>query len=496
MLHLMGPWAGSIAGAPVALRGQKAKALLTYLAVEGERIGRAHLLGLLWPEMREADARNNLRVSWAQLRRVIQKSGGSEDLLDGNRRELWINASDHIWLDIAEFQRLLDACDQHLHQSRATCVACLERLARAAKLYRGEFLQGFYVEGCPEFDEWLFVRREGWHLEMMALLAELSDYHEGNREYEASEQYTRRQLELDGLREDAHRRLMRLLALKGQRPAALAQFERCRQILEQELGVQPDHETAWLREQIQANRPLIEANGRFAQTSAPSSGNLPIIMTPFIGREQDIRNLTDRLVARTYRLITILGPGGIGKTRLAIEVAQQQGQLFADGAFFVSLAELSAPAEIPSALLSVLGVHVASGQDSPLTHLKQYLHTKQMLIIMDNLEHLMAGSELLIDLLKAAPQLVMLVTSREEIPVQSADLFRLRGMAFPATTDDPRAAQYESVRLFADRAKRINKTLHLDKTVLSAVVRICQLVEGLPLALELAASAAREIHVS
>jgi DNA-binding SARP family transcriptional activator len=258
-LYLLGsgrvvhPGAGEI-----EFRGRLLLALLAYLAVEsGQAHSRETLVGLLWPELPEADARNNLRVTWSRLRARLN-AGAPDDApyLISTRFELQFNPDSSHWLDVAEFQALIAAAERHARAGDQLCPDCCHKLARAADLYRGAFLDGFYLSGCPAFEEWQFVQRERLHLQMLEALDGLAGFYERGGELKTSERYTRRQLELDPLREDAHRRLMRLLASQGQRAAALAHYAACCQILRDQLGVEPDPETLLLYQRIKSGAPL------------------------------------------------------------------------------------------------------------------------------------------------------------------------------------------------------------------------------------------------
>jgi DNA-binding SARP family transcriptional activator len=252
-LYLLGP--GRVVHAQrgeLEFRGRLPLALLAYLAVESDRPhSRESLLGLLWPELPEADARNNLRVTCSRLRKRLG-AGNPIPFLTSTRFELGFNPDSSHWLDVAEFQALIAAVEGHAHDTGRVCPDCCHKLARAAELYRNPFLDGFYLDGCPAFEEWQLVQRERLHVQILETLARLAGFYEGNGELKRAEHYARRLLELDALREDVHRQLMRLLNGQGQRAEALAQYQACRQVLREELGVEPDPETLLLYQGIKA----------------------------------------------------------------------------------------------------------------------------------------------------------------------------------------------------------------------------------------------------
>src|SRR5262249_49710907 len=237
-LSLLGAAQLSLDSAAITtLDSDKVRALLIYLAVEAQQPHRREsLVGLLWPESDEAAARRSLTQALYTLRQPLGDQTATPPYLHIRREALQFNiASDHT-LDVATFTTLLDECDTHPHQRIETCLACTQRLQQAVALYRGSFLEQFFVADSEAFEEWTLVVREALHRRALQALAQLADHHEGRGEYEAARRCAARQLELDPWREEAHRQLMRALALNGERSTALAQYESCRHILADELG--------------------------------------------------------------------------------------------------------------------------------------------------------------------------------------------------------------------------------------------------------------------
>jgi predicted ATPase/DNA-binding SARP family transcriptional activator len=495
-LYFLGPWRVVHAQrGDLEFRGRLPLALLAYLAVESARPhSRESLLGLLWPELPEADARNNLRVTWSRLGKRLG-AGAPPPFLTSTRFELSFNPDSSHWLDVTEFETLVAAVERHGHENGRVCPDCCRKLARAAELYRGSFLDGFYLDGCLAFEEWQFVRRERLHLQVLEALARLAGFYERDGDLRQAERYARRLLELDALREDAHRQLMRLLNGQGQRAEALAQYQACRRVLRDELGVEPDPETLLLYQRIQAGAHLEPVT-----QGAAATHNLPESLTPFFGREEELAHIAARLRAGDYRLLSIVGSGGIGKSRLALQAARENLHLFPDGAYFVPLAPVRAAGEVPAAIAAALGLSFDQSAVSPRQQLLGELLPRHMLLILDNLEHLLCREEtaapvveLLLDMLRQAPRLSLLVTSRQRIDVQAEDLYQLSGLPVPGPGDTVGASRFASVRLFCDRAYRLHKAFKLSDQNLADVVRLCALVEGMPLALELAAAWIREL---
>lgn len=307
-------------GTELVLRGRKELALLAYLAVEQ---GRAHsrdaIVGLLWPELTQNDARNNLRVSLARLRRML--NGDEAGLLTTTRRTLQFNQADNVTVDVIAFHQLRAEIDAHSHENLHHCAPCRQRMVQAIALYRAEFLQGFALEECEAFEAWLLNQREHLYVQMAALLPELVQSYLLLGDLKQAEAVIRQRLVVDPLQEDAHRQLMELLVQTGQRHAALVQYETCRRWLDEELGVLPSAETVALYEQIRVGKhdKLI---GRPDEPVILSSGhpvNRP--STHLFGIDAARAELIATLQAPDRGwIVSVDGIGGIGKTTLAQEV--------------------------------------------------------------------------------------------------------------------------------------------------------------------------------
>lgn len=218
--------------------------------------------------------------------------------------------------------------------------------------------------------------------------------------------------------------------------------------------------------------------------------NLPIQPTTFVGRMKELTEISSLLADPACRLLTLVGPGGMGKTRLSLEVAS--ALTFPDGVYFVSLQPLASPDFIISALGSVLDFQLYQGGD-PQEQLMFYLRDKSLLLIVDNLEHLLEGAGLLGELLIGSPGLKVLATSREALNLQEEWLYTVSGMAFPTAPDDPKFETYPAVHLFVQNARRLRPDFDLHQEA-AGLTRLCALVEGMPLALELAASWVRTLN--
>lgn len=505
-IHLFG--AGRLrkaTGALITLR-RKEVAALAYLLLEG---GQTHsrdvLQALFWPDLDTTSARNNLRVVLAHLQALTptepndERGATTTRLLHTTRNEVQFNPTSNIWVDVVEFQRLVEGTQRHDHVSRSACAECQAALQQAVALYEAELLAGFALVDCPAFEEWLFLQRERQHMVAIKAYHDLITYAEEQGDLDHALTFVQRQIAIDPLREVAYRQQMQILARQGERSLALAAFERCRTLIIQELGIDLEPETLLLHQQIISDQllpdPKPTRDQRQGQSAppavaatpeaAPTRHNLPPQLTPFIGRERELAQLQERLQAGDSRLISLVGPGGMGKTRLALQVAAANQQHFPDGVFFVALAGVQAVAAIPATILGAMGADLA-GSAAPTTQILQFLARQKLLLVIDNLEHLLDGVDLLLAVLQAAPGVTLLVTTREQLNCQAEDSFTLNGLATPTETSLAEAGHYAAVRLFCERAYRLDKQFKLTPENCPAVVNICQLVEGMPLAIELA----------
>ena len=483
-LYVLGPFHLTRQGMPItAFRSDKVRALLVYLVLEHDRPHRRdELAGLLWPEMSDEAARRNLRLSLHRLRQTLgddEKSAFFDLTRDTVQCRL-----ETIWVDALAFEEMLMAVQRHPHEAVERCDACAEHLTRAVDLYRGDFLQGFLLKDTLPFSEWVAMRRERWHYLAVKALFWLSEYHRCHGRFDDARRYAQRQLELEPWREEAHRQIMDVLARLGDVSAALAQYETCCRVLAEEFGVAPDEQTLRLYRRIRQMR------------RAPSPP-LPTRFTSFVGRKRELAWLGERLNDPHTRLVTITGPPGVGKTRLALEAAATHAAAFLNGVCFVPLADVHTPERLEEVLAEGLG---CDGGQRGTAHeqVLRFLREREMLLILDNFEGLLAAPEdrrrkvvrILEDIAKHASAVKVLVTSREPLHLSWEWVLRLEGLRCA-----PETAQVDEVdvltspagRLFTERARQAQWGFDPQQEAVH-IAHICRLVEGLPLGLELAAA--------
>ncbi|MBI1278224.1 MAG: tetratricopeptide repeat protein [Anaerolineaceae bacterium] len=477
----------------ITLTNRKVIGLLAYLLIESDHAhSREFLLGLLWPEMPTAAAQNNLRVTWAQLQKALGTNPADEQpYLIGDRLTLRFNPlSDHEQ-DITGFCALIEACHLHPHSELQDCSECANRLNEALALIRGDFLAEFSLANCLEFEEWLRTQRQRWHEQVTWVLEQLAAFHERSGQLAEAEHAVRRLLEYEPLSESAYRQLMRVLARADRRSAALDVYEACRRILATELGVSPSAETVTLAEQIRALAPVVPHG---------IENNLPPILTRFLGRQQEAARLVDLLSRRTVRLVSLIGPGGVGKTRLATEVARRMEGVFAQEICFVELAGVADGNGIDDAIAAALRLPTNLGRSSTSV-IAEYLRDKTLLLMLDNCEHLVKGCARLVQTLcREAAGLTVLATSRIPLHLAEEQVVRLEPFATPKINGVERltvaeSMTYDSVQLFADRAAQSLLSFMLTDANVQSIVRICQQLDGIPLAIEIAAAQARALPV-
>ena len=528
----------------IGVSRRKAVALLAYLAGTAQPHSRDELATLLWPENDQSGARANLRRELSRLKSTL----GSQFLII-DREQASINPAAEMQLDVRNFQEKIAWNQNHGCDPQRICAECQTILTQAVALYTGDFMAGFSLPDSPTFDDWQFFQSESLRQSLGEALQKLVAWHRDHGEYERGIEQARRWLALDNLHEPAHVQLMQLYAWAGQQSAAIRQYQECVRLLDEELGLEPDEETKALYETIktrQLSPPPVITPDRLrsnsfvdlssvnkldrdeSRTGQPVNGQIPVLpeegsdypavaveavkdqvvrnlpsqTTRLVGRKEELAEITHLLLSEPdCRLLTLIGPGGSGKTRLAVQaaalLAEQTDTAFPDGVRFVPLAPLSEAASIETALAKAIGFSFYAGQEQRRQQLLDHLQRKHLLLLLDNFEHLLEEEsvQLISAILTTAPGVKLLITSRSSLNARGEHLFPVEGLRtppentlIPRTSSPEDFKSYDAIQLFHQSAMRILPGFEIDAGNLADIIHICQVVQGMPLAIELAAT--------
>src|SRR5215203_4534723 len=462
-----------------AWRLRKAAALVKLLALaSGHRLHREQAMDLLWPDANRRASSNSLRSTLHAARKILDPTMGSRYLASEDETLVLCPEGD-LWVDVDAFEEA--ASTARRFKEPATYRAALD-------LYGGDLL--------PEerYEEWTEGRRDELRQLYLALLVELAGLYEERREHDLAIEVLLKVTAEEPTSEEAHVALMRLHALLGRPERALAQYERLRDTLSRGLGTQPAASSHSLRDEIAAGNLSMTPAGPSQEEERFGAGkhNLPSPRTSFVGREREMVEVRRELA--TTRLLTLTGAGGSGKTRLALEVARDLIGVYPDGVWLVGLAGLSEGDLIPQTVAAALRVPERPGQALTDT-LMETLSDNELLLILDNCEHLVEEAAHLVDtLLDSCPHLRVLATSREPLDISGEVNRVVPLLSLPARTDEEfdkgptvdRLMGYEAIRLFVDRARLRLPDFELTQQNAGAVARVCRKLDGMPLAIELA----------
>lgn len=476
----------------IAIPRRQTRALLYRLAAAEQPVSRDQLGFLFWPDESTTTSRRKLTHLLTHLRRALP----DPDVIS--------IAGDWLQLD-ARFTRV----DVSLLRSAAT-TDDPKLLRQVIDVYRGIFLESFSVSECPEYDQWVTEERMLLERQFLTVLERAVTRACDSGDMGFAVTLGRRYLAFDPIDEPMHRLLMRLLVATGDRGAALRQYTDFVVYLDREFSLDPEPETLDLYEAIQAGRPIdvprpthpspSQALDLTRQLSSEPVGRgaLPMPLTPIIGRDRERDIVAALLQKNEVRLVTIIGPGGVGKTRLALAVADMLRDVWAGRVVFLSLAALADPALVLLAVAHTLGIE-PNGAQTVHEQIVARLSAQRTLLVLDNFEHLREARTELARLLHAARPLTVLVTSRASLNISGEHVFALDQLSTPDLRKLPTlgaAARYPAVQLFVERAKMVRSSFVLTNQNLRDVAIVCARLDGLPLAIELAAARLQVLQLS
>ena len=478
-------------------RTKSVQALLAYLVCVAKRpfpsnsaqaSSREQLMDLLWPGMPLKSAQANLRQTVYRLRQLIPEVQGQNGepvpFLITNRQTIQINPEVACLADVHEFTVLIETEPE-----------------KAIALYRGDFLADFYLPDSETFEEWANNQRELYRRQVLAAMEQVTAVSIQHADYDKAIKLAQRQLEIDNLRESNHRQLMEAWARNGRRQEALTHYNHLQKLLQDEIALEPEPETLALIEAIRADelgRTITSPkSSQSGNDSKQPQHNLPQRLTSFIGREKEMAAVAD-LVSQN-RLVMLTGVGGIGKTNLSLQVGRALIETFPDGVWLVELAPTSDANLIPQTIASALGLRDSAAHTIQET-LLDYLQEKQCLLILDNCEHLINEvAQFVQTVLQHCADVKILASSREALAVPGERPFPVPPLTLPENGQQSileEWQQYEALRLFVERAQIVLPEFQVTVNNVASLVQICQRLDGIPLALELAAARVKVLTTS
>ena len=462
-------------GAPLAqFRSQKEAALLIFLAHTGKPHQREFLAELLWESSSTKQSLNNLRTVLSRLRKQV----GDALLITRTT--------------VALPQENLQQVDSVLLLDTLAKIGPIDTAEKSTALhtalesYHGAFLADFHFDNASQFNEWVMTIREQIRRQVILAFDKLGQYAQSTGDVETGIAVARRWLQVDALDESAHTLLIRLLIEAGNVSEAVAHYGHCVELLRTEMDIAPPEALTVLIKDAQMQRITS------ARPNTAVQHNLPPEHDQFFGRKEAKQDIHIRLDKPWCRLVTITGQGGVGKTRLATTIARSRLRQFQDGVWLVELADIDPNDDD---LAEAIAVEIATildlrltGSATPVEQLLNHLQHKKMLLVLDNFEHLLAGVSFVFDIIQRCEDVQLLVTSREALRLKAEWVVALTGLSYP--TNDADEMHSDAVELFAARRAQQQRGWILADE-LAAIRTICHMVEGLPLAIELAAAMTR-----
>ncbi len=458
-------------------RRKNVQLLKYFLAHRGQPLTQEQLLEAIYPEQPTTKSARNLLGRISELRRILEPNlehgNSSSFILRVGQGTYMFTDDESCLVDIEEFVRHINAGSNHFEHGDME--AALRECSRAVELYRGEFLAE------DPYEEWTLIPRERFHAQYIDALLRIAQSHLALRSYERAARGFLRVIHVDPIEERAHRGRMMALYHLGERRQALEVYEECVRTLKEQ-GLEPDDESLALFRSIDEQK--------LPQESEITWHNLPKATTPFFGRTEEIHELLRELNEPSNRVVTLLGPGGIGKSRLALEVARQSLHTYKDGVFHVDVGRNATAKQMLSAIVASVEIPLQERQDLRQQVLNA-LQRKEILLIIDNAEHAIEATDVLEDIVQET-DVQLLAASRQRLHITSELIVEVQGLDYydgDWQHVDVRALQsFHATQLFVDRMHRVNHRFALTQAVASDVARICRAAQGMPLAIELAAS--------
>ena len=462
-VFLFGSFELKVQDRSVHLPTRKMEALFAYLVLHPGVQNRERIASLFWGDSPEELARRSLRTALSALRKEL-----GEQFILTDRETIQLNPEIPVWADVYEVEKQA----KEILSANNHVVSGME-----TTLYRGDLLQDFY-------DDWVLEEREHYRTVFVNALTHFAQFLKTRGEYQSAISIANKMIAIEPGNEQAYQHLLFCYGALGDRSEALKAYEECARRLMDQFGVEPSAATMALIEQIKKSD---------SAATQPVRSNLPIPLTSFIGREQETKTLLE--IFKKTRLLTLTGVGGCGKTRLAIEFARQISDQFAQGVWWMELASLQDETQVSQVIKRTLGLS-DSQVDSAEESLIKFLYSKQILLVLDNCEHVVhAVAGLAEKILSQCPSLKILATSREALSIHGEIAWLVPSLSLPPADHTTDLLQWECPRLFFERATSYRSDLQMTGSGAEQLLRICRALEGIPLAIELAAARVKTLSL-
>lgn len=460
---------------------QKNRALCAYLILENEKVHpRSEVAGLFWPDVPEEMALHNLRQALSGLRKAFDLCGGGE-VFTATREYIGFREDTRISTDVDQFQNEIGLMLEKFHRQPGKGFP-ISRLKRVLSLYKGELLSTISLADAGLFSDWLVLRREALNRMAVEGCSLLLRFSENRGEWGEAARAAEQLVKLAPWDENAHSRFIDALLQLAQGSAALAHYQAAERYLRVELEMEPGSQLKKSHADIQQ----FFSSGRSEPEHKPVAISVPRYSTGFVGRIQELETLEDWISDPNCHVITITGPGGSGKTRLAARLAEDQYMLFSGGVFFVSIAACAGKDVIVAKILEGVSSQ-GEGSADPLQELLKWAGNRRSLLILDNVENCGEVAEIAAKLIEASAHLVLVLTSYTRLDLIGEKVYALKGLSTRGGSGS------EAAHLFLSHLQNESHSESQTEEFLENVVRICSLVDSLPLAIDLAAGQVKRI---
>ena len=475
-------------GFPVkGLSTMKARALLVYLVHEGFiPQPRTKLASFFWPDVPEQTALHNLRQAIVTIKKAVETADCDLEWINANREEVMLHPAISLEVDAHRFA-------EQIRQLLANSSGLPERgfpvqsLIKTMQIYQGEFLNSFSLPDSDLFEDWLTINRESYSQLAIRGNTRLLHYYEDRAEWNQALRAAEELVKLAPWDEEAHEHLIGCLMQLSQKSAAKAHYQFALKYFTHDLGITPGDSLEQARRMIDDFESLVSKSQ--IDDLIP---NLPQYAIPFVGRSHELELLENWISAPDCNVVTITGPGGSGKTRLAIRLAQMQVSLFKDGIHYISIANCEDQDQIEARVFGAiqgLSQHGTSAFDQ----LADWASRRKALLVLDNVENTRAAASFAARLIEKAPRLVLVFTSYKNLGLVGEKVLPLAGL--PTQAGAAEGSTPEALQLYLSHLDSDPRPAQQDAGFIETILRICELVDGIPLAIDLAAGQSRHMPV-